>query len=116
MDNRLVGVEHAWLECRSRAGAADMDHFRAVVEHAAQAMAAEIAHDAIAVLFRVPLNGMADVAQRVAGLRLLYAQHQAFIGDLDQAARLDRGFAANIHAAAVAVPAVDRTSTRPNSS
>src|SRR3546814_11805124 len=90
MDNRLVGVEHAWLECRSRAGAADMDHFRAVVEHAAQAMAAEIAHDAIGVLFRVPLNGMAAVAQSVAGSRLLYAPPQAFIGYLDQAARPDR--------------------------
>ena len=36
------------------------------------------------------LDGVGDVAEVVAGLRLLDAEHQAFVGDVDQLARLER--------------------------
>jgi hypothetical protein len=50
------------------AGAADMDDVRLVVEHAAEAVAAEIAHNAHLLRFDEALDRMADVAGGVAGL------------------------------------------------
>ena len=85
-----------------------MDDLRAVVKDAAQAMAAKVADHAIAVLFGMALDHRADVTQMIAGLGLFDAQHQAFIGYLDQAARLDRRFARDEHAAGVAMPAIDQ--------
>ena len=74
---------------------------------AADAVAAEVAHNAVAVGLRVALDGVGDVAEVVAGLGLLEAEHQAFVGDVDQLARLQRHIADEVHAAGVAVPAVD---------
>src|SRR3546814_9290082 len=42
----------------------------------------------------------------VAGPRLLEAEHQRFVGDLDELLRLDGHVAAQIHTAGIAVPAV----------
>ena len=53
------------------------------------------------------LDGVGDVAEVVAGLRLLETEHQAFVGHVDQLARFQRHVADEIHAAGVAVPAVD---------
>jgi hypothetical protein len=77
------------------------------MEQTPDAMAAEIAHDAVAVRLGVALDRIGDVAKVVAGLRLLDAEHQAFVGDIDQLARLQGHVADQIHAAGVAVPAID---------
>src|SRR3546814_3531354 len=76
------------------------------LEIPADAVAAEIADNAIAMALRVSLDGVRDVAQMVAGPRLLEAEHQRFVGDLDELLRLDRHVAAQIHTAGIAVPAV----------
>ena len=107
VDHRLDGEEHAGLELGPGAGAAGMDDFGAVVEQPADAVAAEIADDAVAVAFGVALDRVGDVAEPVAGPRLLEAEHQAFVGDVDQLARLQRHVADQVHAAGVAVPAVE---------
>ncbi len=65
---------------RPGAGPTGMDDFGAVVEQAAEAVAAEIAHDAVAMLFGMGLDGVADVAEAIAGPRLLEPEHQAFVG------------------------------------
>ena len=107
IDHRLDGEEHAGAQLRAGAGMAGVDHFRRVVEHLAETVAAEVADHRIAVALGVALDRVRNIAHPVAWLRLLDAQHQALIGDLDQLARLDRGLADQIHAAGVAVPAVD---------
>lgn len=86
---------------------AGVDHFRRVVEHLPQTMAAEIADHRIAVPLGVALDRVRNIAHPVARLGLLDAQHQTFIGHLHELARLDRGLADQIHAAGVAVPAID---------
>src|SRR5690606_22856413 len=70
VDHRLDRHEHARLQLRPGAGAAGMDHFRRVMKQAADSVAAEIAHHAVAMAFRMPLNCRADVTQMVAGPRL----------------------------------------------
>ena len=107
VDHRLDGEDHARLQFGAGAGAAGVDHFGAVVEQPADAVAAEIADDAVAVRFGVALDGVGDVAEMVAGPGLLEPEHQAFIGDVDQLARLHADVADEVHAAGVAVPAVD---------
>jgi hypothetical protein len=107
IDHRLDGEEHAGAQLRAGAGAAGVDDFGGVVEHLPQTVAAEIADHRIAVGFGVALDRVGDIAHAVARFRLLDAQHHAFIGDLNQLARLDRGLADQIHAAGVAVPAID---------
>src|SRR5258708_32202584 len=52
------------------------------------------------------LDGCADVAKTRAGAHLSNPAPHAFVGDLDQAARLDVRLADIEHAAAVAVEAV----------
>ena len=70
-------------------------------------MPAKIADDAVAVLFGVGLDGVADVADMVAGSDRLDTEHQAFIGHIDKALGLHRHIADEEHAAGVAVPAVE---------
>ena len=53
------------------------------------------------------LDGVGNVAEVIAGARLLEPEHQAFVGDVDQLPRFQRDVADQIHAARVAVPAVD---------
>jgi len=45
--------------------------------------------------------------EMVAGLRLLEPEHQAFVGDVDQLARAQGDVPNQVHAARIAVPAVD---------
>src|SRR5690606_11046116 len=99
--------EHAGLELGTGTGASRVDHFGRVVEHLAEAMPADIADDRITVALGMLLDRVRDVAHAVAALGLLDAGRQALIGDLDEALRLDRHLADQIHAARVAVPAVD---------
>lgn len=58
------------------------------MEQATQPVPAKIAHHAVTVAFSMRLNGMANIAQRVARPRLFDAEHQAFIGDINQSTRL----------------------------
>jgi hypothetical protein len=54
------------------------------------------------------LDRRADIAQPRAGAGLLDADHQALIGHVDQAARLERHVTHQIHAAGIAVPAIEQ--------
>src|SRR5258707_11197956 len=62
IDHRLDGEEHAGFQGDAFAGAADMDDVRLVMEHAAEAVAAEVAHHAHALRLDKTLDGVADVA------------------------------------------------------
>src|SRR3954469_7545219 len=107
IDHRLDGEEHAGLELHALAGAADMDDVRLVVEHAPEAMAAEIAHHAHALRLDETLDGVADVAGGGAGLHGGDAAHHRLIGDFDQALGFARDRLDRIHAAGIAIPAVE---------
>ncbi len=85
-----------------------MDHLGRVVEQAADAMAAEIAHHAVAELLGMALDRMADIAQAVAGFRGLDAEHHALIGHFDQLLRLQGDIAGQIGPVRIAVPAVEQ--------
>ena len=70
-------------------------------------MAAKISNDAIAVLFRVALDRVGDIPKAIARLCLFKSQHQAFMGDVDQLRGFERHIANKIHAARVAMPAIE---------
>jgi len=101
------GEEHAFPQHLARALLAEVQDVGRVVEHLAQAMAAEVTDHRAAHGFHVGLDGVADVAGARAGLDHRKATLERFIGDVDQALgpRGDRADA--VHAAGVAVPAVD---------
>ena len=61
-----------------------MDDFGRIVEQAANAMAAKIAHYAKPLLFGMALNGMRNIAKVVAWLGLRDAEHQGFKGRFHQ--------------------------------
>ena len=107
IDHRLDGEEHAGFQRHAFAGAADMDDVRLVVEHAPEAMAAEIAHHAHALRLDKTLDGVADVAGGGAGFHRGNAAHHRLIGHLDQPLGLARDCAQRIHPAGIAVPALD---------
>ncbi len=83
-----------------------MQDVRIVVEDAADAVAAEVAHHRCALRFGIGLDGRGDVAEGVAWLHLSQAAFDAFISDVDQAASLGGDRADLVHARGVAVPAV----------
>src|SRR4051794_17207687 len=84
IDHRLDREEHSGLQLGSGAGPADMNDFGRVMEQAPDAVSAKIAHDSVAMLFGMTLDRGPDVAEMVAGTRLLDAEHQAFVSDFDQ--------------------------------
>ena len=86
INHRLDGEEHARLELGAGARAPGMDDLGAVMEQPADPMTAEVANDAVALRFRMVLNGVGDVSKVVARLGLLDPEHQAFVGDVDQLA------------------------------
>src|SRR3954451_8232265 len=110
VDHRLDGENHSRHELGAGAGTTGMDHFGAVMEDATNAVTAEIANDAVTARFGVALDCVGDVAEMIAGFRLLKPQHQAFIGHVDQLAGAERHAADEIHAARIAVPAVENRS------
>src|SRR3954454_16473432 len=107
IDHRLDCEEHAGLELHALAGPPDMDDVRLVVEHAPEAMAAEIAHHAHGLRLAETLDGVADVSGCGAGLPRVDAAHHRLIGPLDQPLGLAGDRADCIHSAGIAVPAVD---------
>ena len=111
---RLADVDH-WLDCENHAGLQQrpgagpscMDDFRRVVEQTTQTMPTKFADYAVTVALGMRLDGVANVADAVTGLCRLDAQHQAFIGYIDQTPRLYRHIADKEHAAGVAVPTIE---------
>src|SRR3954466_7105497 len=106
VDHRLDGEGHASLQAHALAGAAVVQHLRLFVEAPADAVAAEFAHHAETLAFRVLLDGGAYVTQGHARTHHRDALPHAFVSRLAQAPRLDRRLAHVEHAARVAVPAV----------
>src|SRR5205085_1413387 len=74
VDHRFDREEHSGPQLRSRSRPSDVDDFRRVVKQPAHAMPAKIAHNSIAMLLRMTLDRMPDVAEVVAGLRLRNAE------------------------------------------
>ena len=77
------------------------------MEETAEAVAAEIAHDGAALAFGILLDGETDVAGVGAGLRHRDPAQQRFVGDVDQPFGATRNGADTVHAAGIAVPAVE---------
>src|SRR5262249_29137474 len=77
------------------------------MEDAAEAVAAEFAYHGAAFAFGVRLNGVAEIAERGARLDGGDAAHHGFVRDVHQALRFARHVADAVHAARVAVPAIN---------
>src|SRR5204863_787972 len=107
IDHRLDGEEHAGLQRHAFAGPADMDDVGLVVEQPAEAVAAEVAHHAHALRLDKALDGVADVAGGGAGLHRGNAAQHRFIRHLDQPLGLPGDRLDHIHAAGIAIPAID---------
>ena len=99
IDHGLDGENHPRREHGAFSWRAVMQDIRLVVENEADAMAAEIAHDAAAFAFRKSLDRMADVAHGGAGPDDGNAAHHRFMRYLDKALGPARDAAHAIHAA-----------------
>ena len=106
VDHGFDREDHAFLKLEAAAGFAVVQHLRVFMKLLADAVAAEFAHHGITAGLRVPLNGMADIAQGGARFDLGNAAPHAFVGDVAQALGLGRGRADTVHAAGVAVVAI----------
>src|SRR6266850_6438819 len=112
-DRRLAGVDHRFdreghsrLEARAGSGASVVQNLRLFVEFSPDSMAAELAHDAVAVRFGVLLDRRADVTEKSPGVYFADAEPHALVSGLAQALCLDGRFADVVHAAGVAVKTV----------
>jgi hypothetical protein len=104
----IIGREdHAGAHLDAFIGAAVVQYVGRVVEKLADAVAAEIAHDGTALAFGVALDGRADRAGAGAGADRRYAAHQAFMRDFQQPLGGALDGADRIHAARIAMPAVE---------
>src|SRR5204862_5961335 len=107
-DHRLDGEEHALAHLGSVFRPTVMQDRGRVVEHAADAVAAEIAHHRIAVALGIALDRIADRADMHPRPHHRDAAHHRLIGDLDQLFGFDRdAFADEVHAAGIAVPTIE---------
>src|SRR5260221_1264542 len=84
-----------------------MDDVGLVMEHAAETMAAEIAHHAHALRLDKTLNGVADIACGGAGFDGCNAAHHRLISHFDEPFGLAGDRAHRIHPAGIAIPALD---------
>src|SRR3974390_2271389 len=84
IDHRLDGEEHAGLELQPFAWLPVMQDVRPVVEHAPQAMAAEIAYHAATLGLSISLDGGTDIAGSGARTHRGNPAHQGMVGDLKQ--------------------------------
>src|SRR5438552_4192525 len=112
-DRRLAGVDHRFdredhprLEARTGPGASVVQNLRLFVEFSPDSMAAELAHDAVAVGFGVLLDGRADVTEKGSGAYLADAEPHAFVSRLAQSLCLDGRLSDIVHAAGIAVKTV----------
>src|SRR5690349_10243243 len=106
IDHRLDSEGHTGLEGEPGARLAVVQDLRLLMELAADAVTAELAHDREPGFLGTRLDGGADVAQARARAHGADAFPHALVGDVDEAARLDARLADVEHAAAVAVVAV----------
>ena len=106
VQHRLDGEDHAGLQLGTGAGTPVVQHLGIFMEVAADAVAAELAHDGKALFLGIGLDDVADVAQACAGSHLLDAQPQALPGDIHQTLGQHRRLADHEHAAGVAVEAI----------
>src|SRR6267143_6504672 len=95
-DRRLAGVDHRFdreghsrLEARAGPGASVVQNLRLFVEFSPDSMAAELAHDAVAVRFGVLLDRRADVTEKGPGVYFADAEPHALVSGLAQALCLD---------------------------
>src|SRR5712692_171460 len=112
-DRRLAGVDHRFdreghsrLEARAGSGASVVQNLRLFMEFSPDSMAAELAHDAVAVRFSMLLDRRADVTEKSPGAHLTDAEPHALVSGLAQPLCLDRRFADVVHAAGIAVKTV----------
>ncbi len=106
VDHGLDGEGHAFAQHFSRARLAVVQHLRVFVEVAADAMAAEFAHDAVARALGEGLDDVADVAQPRTRFDQRDAMPHGLEGDVNQPLHM-LGYGADTeHAAAVAVESV----------
>jgi len=106
VDHRLDGEDHAFYQLHARTRAAVVQHLRVLMEDLPDAVTAELAHDREARGFRVPLDGVADVAERGARAHLRDTEPETFPADVTQPPRCDRGLAGDEHPAGVPVEAI----------
>ena len=84
----FYGDDHALFEEGARAGDTEVGHVGGFVHLESHAVAAEFAHNGVAVLLAVHLDSMADVAHPVACLAAVEAEEEGFAGDIHQALHL----------------------------
>src|SRR3546814_19994737 len=68
IDHRLDGAEHAGLQFRTVARAADMHDFGRVVKETAKAMTTDAADHTVTEFFSMPLERQADVTTGIPGM------------------------------------------------
>ena len=107
IDHRLDGEEHAGPQHDAFAGRGRRARCWARRGTAAEAVAAEVAHHAHVLRLDEGLDRGADVAGGGARPDHGDAAHHGLIGDLDQPLGAARDFADRVHAAGIAVPAVE---------
>src|SRR6266567_736853 len=108
VDHRLDGEDHAGLKLEAGRRAAVVKNLRLLVKCAADAVAAKLAYDRIAVRLGVALYGRADVAEMSSRLDRPYSPPHRLVSDLAKPLGLDRRRTNIEHAARVAVkPFVD---------
>src|SRR6266705_2955608 len=106
VDHRFDGESHSRLETRAGSRASIVQNLRLFVEFSPDSMAAELAHDAVAVGFGMLLDRRADVTEKSPGTHLTDAEPHALVSGLAQPFCLDRRFADVVHAAGIAVKTV----------
>src|SRR5665811_1985923 len=107
IDHRLYREEHARLEHDAFARPADMHDVRLVMEKPAETVAAKVAHHAHVLGFHVTLDGGADVAGGRARPDGGDAAHHRLVRHLDQPLGAAGDLTDGVHAAGIAVPAVE---------
>ena len=107
VDHWLNREKHTGFQFWPGAGASGMDHFGRIMEQTADAVPAEIAHHAVAVLLGKTLDRVRDIAEPVARARGINSAHHRFIGHFNQPLGLDRHFTDEISTVGIAVPAIN---------
>mmetsp|Transcript_20980 Transcript_20980/g.80928 ORF Transcript_20980/g.80928 Transcript_20980/m.80928 type:complete len:420 (+) Transcript_20980:106-1365(+) len=106
VDHGLDREHHAGHQFIQRAGAAVVQHLGLLVEDAADAVAAELAHDREAGVLSKRLYGMADIAQPRAGANLGNALPHGLVSEGAEPLGGNGPLSDDEHAAGVTVPAV----------
>src|SRR5262245_32904996 len=106
VDHRFDGYCHSGPELLASARLAVVQHLRVLVEHAADAVAAVLAHDGEALLFHEALDRVADVAQVPTRPDRTDAAPHRIEANLREPGGLYRRRSDHVHAARVAVVTV----------